>query len=270
MKNALMEYNPISERILTARIRTKYRNITVLQCYSPTEAADNDTKDSFYEQLNRAISIAPRSDIKIVMRDMNAKVGDDNTNLQAIMGSEGLRSIRNNNGERLIDFCMGNQLFIGGSKFPHRDIHKYTWQSPDGITGNQIDHFMISRKFLGCLMDVKAIRGADIYSDHQLLVGILRLRPMANYKKPSARKKFNVHRLQQTSVAQEFTRRLCTELESHQQQPSRKNITEACIKTANDTLGGSTHHTSPWIRDATWEKIKERKAIKMELLSAEQ
>lgn len=269
MKKALMEYNPISERILTARIRSKYRNITVIQCYSPTEAADNDIKNSFYEQLNRAISSAPKSDIKIVMGDMNAKVGSDNTNLNSIMGVEGLRSNRNNNGERLIDFCMVNQLFIGGTKFPHRDIHKYTWQSPDGVTRNQIDHFLISRKFLGCLMDVKAIRGADIYSDHQLLVGIIRLRPMANYKKTSARKKFNVHRLQQTSVAQEFTHRLCTELDTHQHQPSWKNITEACIKTANVTIGASTHHTSPWIRDATWEKINERKAIKSELLAAD-
>lgn len=267
MKKALMEYRPISERIMAVRIRTKYRNLTVIQCYAPTEAADNEIKNAFYEQLNSVIANTPKSDIKIVMGDLNAKVGSDNTNLCTIMGTEGLGNICNDNGERLLDFCTGNQLFIGGTKFPHRDIHKYTWQSPDGFTRNQIDHIMISRKFLGCLLDVKTIRGADIYSDHQLLVGIIRLRPMANYRHSCARKKFNVHRLQQPTVADVFSDRLNAELE-HLQQPSWKNINEACIKTAHNTLGTSRHHTTPWIRDATWEKINERKQTKAELLAA--
>ncbi|WP_353805840.1 hypothetical protein, partial [Acinetobacter baumannii] len=61
------------------------------------------------------------------------------------MGREALGDI-NENGEIFTDFCAFNDLVIGGSVFPHKDIHKATWISPDGRTKNQIDFIAISRK----------------------------------------------------------------------------------------------------------------------------
>jgi hypothetical protein len=33
--------------------------------------------------------------------------------------------------------------------FPHHNIHKYTWKSPDGKTHNQIYHILVDRQKLG-------------------------------------------------------------------------------------------------------------------------
>lgn len=33
----------------------------------------------------------------------------------------------NDNGERLVEFCLSNRCIIGGTVFPHRDIHKLSW-----------------------------------------------------------------------------------------------------------------------------------------------
>ena len=72
------------------------------------------------------------------MGDLNAKVGSDNTGFELCMGRHGLGT-RNNNGERFSEFCLDNDMVIGGTMFKDRDIHKQTWNSPDG-TFNQIDH----------------------------------------------------------------------------------------------------------------------------------
>ena len=59
--------------------------------------------------------------------------------------------------------------------FAHKKIHKATWISPDDKIENQIDHFCISRKFRRSLEDVRAVRGADVGTDHHMVLGKFRL-----------------------------------------------------------------------------------------------
>ncbi|VDP61610.1 unnamed protein product, partial [Schistosoma curassoni] len=77
------------------------------------------------------------------MRDLNAKVGIDNTGYEDIMGRHGLGE-RNENAERSANLCAFNKLVIGGPILPHKRIHKATWISPDHTTENQIDHICIN------------------------------------------------------------------------------------------------------------------------------
>ena len=44
--------------------------------------------------------------------------------------------VMNENGERLADLCGLNNLVIGGTIFPHKDIHKKTWISQNGRDQN--------------------------------------------------------------------------------------------------------------------------------------
>jgi hypothetical protein len=54
--------------------------------------------------------------------------------------------------------------------FPHRNIHNYTWTSPDGKTHNQIDHILVDRRRHSNVLDVRPFRAADCDSDHYLVV----------------------------------------------------------------------------------------------------
>ena len=136
---ALLSWEPVSPRIITARFNSRGRKVTILQCYAPTNTSSLESKEEFYEQIQATMDKIPKRDLKILMGDLNAKVGSDNTDKELIMGRHGVGE-QNENGELFSEFCMFNDLVIGGTLFSHKPIHKKTWKSPDGKTENQIDH----------------------------------------------------------------------------------------------------------------------------------
>ena len=73
------------------------------------------------------------------------------------MGKHGLGTI-NENEELLVDFCGDNDLVIGGTLFLHKNIHKITWNSPNGREKNQINHLIINGRWKNSLCDVRDMR----------------------------------------------------------------------------------------------------------------
>jgi hypothetical protein len=108
-------------------------------------------------------------------------------------GKHSLHNQSNDNGLKLINFAASTGMVIGSTLFQHRDIHKGTWKSPDGQIVNQIDHVLIDMRHKSNLMDMRSFRGANIDSDHFLVVSKLRAR-LANYKKECGTgvRKYNV------------------------------------------------------------------------------
>ena len=76
------------------------------------------------------------------MEDMNAQVGEGKRS--SITGGFGL-GIRNDAGERLMEFCDENNLKIMNTCFNQPKRRLYTWTSPDGKTRNQIDYILCSQ-----------------------------------------------------------------------------------------------------------------------------
>ncbi|XP_056022186.1 craniofacial development protein 2-like [Ostrea edulis] len=160
----LIGWKPINDRLITARFNTNYGKLSIIQCYTPTNEDTDEMKEEFYNTLILLIQEVPKHDVLMVMGDLNAKVGQDNTGFENIMGKEAVGLI-NDNGERLIEMCITNNLVIGGSLFQHKNIHKTTWTSPSGRLHNQIDHIMINSKWRTSLQDVRAMRDQN-YKEH--------------------------------------------------------------------------------------------------------
>jgi len=72
---ALVAYEPVSDRVLVVQLKTKPRNITLIQVYGPTTAATDEEIERFYQDLSQAVKQVPEGDMLLVMGDFNGKVG---------------------------------------------------------------------------------------------------------------------------------------------------------------------------------------------------
>ena len=129
------------------------------------------------------------------MGDLKSKVGADNTGCERIIGKHCPGTV-NENGDRFIEFCTLNDLMIGGTVFPHKENHKFTWVSPNREHQNQIDHFAINNKWRSSLQGGRSYRGSDMNSDHFLIIGKVKLK-LRSSKRQTAEKpqRFDVQKL---------------------------------------------------------------------------
>ena len=207
MERTLIEWKPSGSRLLKARFNSKYTKLTVIVCYAPIEDAEEADKDTFYDQLQAVTDEVPTHDLLMVLGNLNARPGNNNTGRRRVMGKRGIGTI-NDNGERLCHFCDENNMVIGGTLFQHRDNHKATWTSPSGATKSQIDHILINGKRRSSLQDVRAYRGADVASDHNLLVAVVSLKLRRTRKGQKRGHQFDSIKLRDDRIRQAFRREL--------------------------------------------------------------
>ena len=106
-------------------------------------------------------------------RDWNAEVGSQET--PGVTGKFGV-GIRNETGQRLIEFCQENALVIANTVFQWHKRRPYTWTSPDGQHQNQTDYILCSQRYGSSIQSAKTRPGADCGSDHELLIAKFRLK----------------------------------------------------------------------------------------------
>jgi endonuclease/exonuclease/phosphatase family metal-dependent hydrolase len=191
----VINFTPINERLCVMKIKGRFFHYSLINIHAPTKDTEEEAKDEFYEQLEQAYAACPSQDVKLVMGDANAKVGRKTVH-QPTIGKHSLHESTNENGIRLVNFAAGRQMTIKSTYFKHKRIHLQTWHSSDGHTFNQIDHCLIDGRHFSDVIDVMARRGANIDSDHLLVVIKLKATICrAINTKPQQLRRFAVDRL---------------------------------------------------------------------------
>ncbi|PSN42311.1 hypothetical protein C0J52_11147, partial [Blattella germanica] len=85
-----------------------------------------------YSGLEEEINKVQRHDVKMILGDLNAKIGREEV-YRHVIGKESLHKDSNDNGLRLIDFASGKQMIIKSTWHPRKNINKETWISPEEI-----------------------------------------------------------------------------------------------------------------------------------------
>ena len=114
--------------MISVHFQDKPFNITVIPVYAPTTNAEEAEVERFYEDLQDLLELKPQKDVLFIIGDWNAKVGSQET--PGVTGKFGL-GIRNETGQRLIEFCQENTLVIANTVFQQHKRRLYTWTLPD-------------------------------------------------------------------------------------------------------------------------------------------
>ena len=125
------------------------------------------------------------------------------------------------------------------------------------------------------MLDVCAIRGGDISSDHNLVLCKLRLK-LKRTKKEATQKLFNSMKLRDPNTRDAFSIELSNSFHLLNEIPVDdlneycKKVKDTFISTSQLTLGFKEVSRKPWISDQTWKLIEERKALKQRILACKE
>ena len=167
--NCVLVCRPVSSRIITLRLRATPFNITVIQTYAPTTYQSDSEVEDFYDQLQEVIDHTPSKDILIVQGDWNEKVGKE--------------AMKDGPGR-----FFGEYSWLPQS-VQKMDVAPYRWTTSQPAW----QHLSTDRSGID-IARTRSLAGADVSSDHDLLMMTFRTRLNRTTKPNSTRLKFDLDR----------------------------------------------------------------------------
>jgi len=82
--------------------------------------------EEFYKAFQTSIDNTNKCDIILIMRDFNARVGTEQaSSAQCVVGKHAVDK-QNQNGRRLVDFCLFNGFVVTNTLLPYKPVHQTT------------------------------------------------------------------------------------------------------------------------------------------------
>lgn len=219
MKRSIKSWEEIDEQIMTIEIVKDSRHIVIIGVYAPSEDALPLIKDQFYDKLIQVVSNIKKDKEIVILGDLNARTGTENNS--TIVGKYG-EPVINNNGMRLRDMCEATSMKIMNGFFPHKDIHKFTWEQATKNLRSIIDYIIQKQHSRLNITDVRVYRGLECGSDHHVVMAkiVVEYRRIRNKEKQQDQQskinecKYNLESLKQESTQFLYKLRLANKLQN--------------------------------------------------------
>ena len=170
-------------------------------------------------------------------------------------------------GTRLLDFCSANDLVLRNTFFDHKRIHLATWTGPGDSHSNQIDFLIIRRAQARLMTNCRVHRGAELETDHFLLVGSCKVDLRFRRARQAKSISFDVNLLNDDAVRAEYQSKVAQLAGAYESVTCTYGDVEAtwqayanCIHgSAKETIERQSRPREDWVSQTTWEHVQQKK-----------
>ena len=259
----------VNERIIALRLKISNIRMGIIQVYAPQQGRPTAEKDKFYNDLQETYDDMNCTENTIIMGDLNGHVGTNRDGIENVIGAHSIGDT-NEEGRRVIDFCVRNSLTIMNTCFKHRESHKWTWYRWDDRqkryrSKTMIDLVLASKR--KAINDVKAIPSVSMDGDHRMVVIKMKI-DKPKKTKTEKKKRFMVENLNNSEVRESYKGKLTDNFNENKDRSNNiehewEKFREAVTKAAEESIGvkytgGTKKKCTPWWNEDVKEAVKKK------------
>ena len=182
--------------------------------------------------------------------DFNGHVGAKSNGFDKVHGNHGF-GVRNDDGTRLLDFCLAANLAIVNTFFQKSITKLITYKS--GSTVSQVDYILLRDAARKSVLDAKVIGSEECITQHKLLVSVLSLNTIRSKPRPLPPRR-RTWKLKEPELQSQFANCVLTAVAATPEPVSVENawaviknsLLGACDEVCGWTKGGMPRHRETW------------------------
>ncbi|VDL77297.1 unnamed protein product [Nippostrongylus brasiliensis] len=152
---------------------TEERRLYFFAAYAPQTGCSEEVKDEFWALLHEKTAEIPSEEMVVVAGDLNGHVGISKDGFKCHGGFG--NGIRNEDGERILDYACSHNLAITNTMFRKHPSHLISFYS--GNTRSQIDYVLVRRRDAKLVSDAKIVPYETVATQHRTLICTMKITP---------------------------------------------------------------------------------------------